>query len=169
MDSIKQAVAFLFRRAAEREMSEEQLARAASLDLHWFSPKDARRFVEVARAQGMLKAGAKAGTLSPAFDPAAVELPLDFRIDVAALSRAPAGAPADAGPVGEMLEKAAALRGVPVDQLWAEARAKAESKLLQVPVAAALVARESGVDVTPYLGRLADDLRRGASVSPSSS
>ena len=52
MLALKQAVAFLYRRSGETELSEGEFVRHASLDLHWFSPKDARRFLEASRALG---------------------------------------------------------------------------------------------------------------------
>lgn len=169
MEEIRQAVAFLFRRSAESEIGEEDLARQASLDLHWFSPKDARRFLEVARALGHLKAGGKPGTVAPAFDPAAVDLPLDFRIDAAALSRAPSPTPLPRSGVAEDLVAAAASHsGVSPEKVWQDVRGKADDKLLELSVAAALVAREAGVDLAPYFPRIRDELRRARPPGPSS-
>ncbi|HKZ58484.1 MAG TPA: DUF2240 family protein [Candidatus Thermoplasmatota archaeon] len=169
MERIRQAVAFLFRRASESEIRAEDLARQASLDLHWFSPKDARRFLEVAQALGHLKAGEKLGGLAPTFDPFAVELPLDFRIDAAALPTPPAAVEAASGVTGKLVEAAAAASGASPAAVFEQVRRKAEDKLLELPVAAALVAREAGVDLAPYFGRIRDELRRAAAATPSSS
>lgn len=165
---MKQAVAFLFRRAPEGELSEDALVRAASLDLHWFSPKDARRFLEAARALGYVKDGASPGRLRIAFELVEVDVPLDFRIDARALAAAPASA---ASSVSESLvAAAAAASGRPLDALWAAVAAKQAARLLEAPAAAALVAAEAGVDLTPFFPRIRDELARLARApTPSSS
>lgn len=169
MTALKPALALLFRRAAASEVAEEVLVRQASLDLHWFSPKDARRFLEVARGHGLLKPGGKPGTLTPTFAIGEVEVPLDFRIDASALD----GVPTTRSPIAEeLVERAAALRGVSAEELWAEVDRKQHIVLVERPAAAALVAAESGVDLKPYFARIASELAelsRAAGATPSSS
>jgi hypothetical protein len=169
MDEIRQAVAFLFRRSAERELAEEDLARQASLDLHWFSPKDARRLLELALSLGHLKAGHRKGTLAPTFDPAQVDLPLDFRIDSSALAPGPPALEAPAGVTHDLVAAAASLLKASPDMVWQTVRRKAEDKLLDLPAAAALVAREAGVDLGPFFPRIREELRRPTAPTSSAS
>ena len=156
MQALKTAVAFLFRRAGEAELTEEALARQASLDLHWFSPKDARRFIDAARALGYLRAGGVGGRVAPGFDIAQVEVPLDFRIDAAAFEGAPL--PASGSVAEALVEEAARAKGRPLDEVWGEVRRKQERNLLEPPAAAALVAGEAGVDLKPFFEKIRREL-----------
>lgn len=167
MHALKQAVAFLFRRAAEPELAEDAFVRHASLDLHWLSPKDARRFLEAARSLGYLKEGSLSGRVRPAFEVDEVDVPLDFRIDARALE----GAPAAPSSVAEDLVAAAARRrGVGLDAVWADVASRQAEKLLEAPAAAALVAAEAGVDLAPYFARIRDELAKAARLpTPSAS
>ena len=173
MTALKAAVALLFRRAGENELSEEAIVRQASLDLHWFSPKDARRFVEAASAMGYLEPGSRAGSLRPAFPVAEVEVSLDFRVDAHILDAVGAGPAAGSGRssvADELVAKAAAARGAPLEDVWRDVQRKQEQVLVEAPVAAALVAAEAGVDVRPFAARVKHELAalsRGATPSAS--
>lgn len=169
MEVVRQAVAFLYRRSAEREIAEEDLVRQASLDLHWFSPKDARRFIEMARALGHLKAGQKPGSLAPSFDPAAVEVPLDFRIEAGVLAEAPPPLEPSGGVTHELVAAVVDRTGATRESVWQDVRRKAESKLLELPAAAALVAREAGVDLAPFFPGIREALRRAKPPTSSAS
>ncbi len=150
MTALKSAVALLFRRAGESELSEAAIVRQASLDLHWFSPKDARRFVEAATAMGYLQPGSQPGSLRPAFAVAEVEVSLDFRVDAHVLESVGAGLSSVAD---DLVARAAAAKGATVEDVWREVRRKQEHSLVEAPVAAALVAAEAGIDVRPFAAR----------------
>jgi hypothetical protein len=126
-----------------------------SLGLHWLSPKDARRFVEAARALGHLKPGERPGTVGPAFDVRAVEVPIDFRLEPAHLEGVGAGRSAVAD---ELVERAAAALGRAPADVWREVERKQAQVLVMRPVAAALVAAEAGVDVRPFAHRIEEEL-----------
>lgn len=134
------------------------MVRRASLDLHWFSPRDARRFVEAARALGLLAPEEGGGRVRPTFDIQSVEVPLDFRIGPQALDAL--GAPAGAGVVEELAAAAARARGVPLDRVWGEIRSKESAKGIAASVAALLVAAEAGIEVKPFVSKVREELRR---------
>jgi hypothetical protein len=167
---MKQAVAFLFRRSGEAELAEDEFIRQASLDLHWFSPKDARRFLESARALGYLSAGGAPRSVRPSFGVEGVEVPLDFRATPQMLEGAPEAGP---GAVSEALAAAAAsASGLPLDEIWERIRKKQASKLLEPGAAALLVAAEASVTVHPYIARVIEEANRAAraaGASPSAS
>ena len=166
MDVVRQAVAFLFRRAGESEMTEEAIVRQASLDLHWFSPRDARRFVEAARSAGHLEPATAHGRLRPTFSVDGADVSLDFRIDAKALDAASRPAPV----ADELALRAAEARGVPLEEIVRAIAARSEATLIEAPAAAALVAAEAGVDLQPYFARIRAELAaQAAGSSPSSS
>jgi len=167
--ALRSAVAILFRRAGESELSEAAIVRQASLDLHWFSPKDARRFVEAATAMGYLQAGTQPGSLRPGFRVDEVEVSLDFRVDAHILDAIEAGRSSVAD---ELVALAAAARGASVEDVWRDVRRKEEHSLVEAPVAAALVAAEAGIDVRPFAARVTQELAalaRAGGPSPSAS
>jgi len=169
MLAVKQAVAFLFRRSGEAQLLEDEFVRQASLDLHWFSPKDARRFLEAARALGYLSAGSAPRTVRPSFDTESIQVPLDFRATPQILEGAPELGP---GSVVEALAEAAArASGASLESVWDAIRKKQDDKLLEPSAAALLVAARAGVDIGPYIARVKEELNRAAraAASPSAS
>jgi len=168
--ALKQAVAFLYRRSGEAELSEDEFVRQASLDLHWFSPKDARRFLESARALGYLSVGVGKRSVRPSFDVEGIGVPLDFRATSQILEGAPEAGP---GTVAEALAEAAAgARGIPLDEVWELIRKKQADKLLEPGAAALLIAAEAGADIHPFIARVVEETNRaarGAGLSPSAS
>lgn len=81
-------VAHLFQRTGRSTMSESEMSNAASLDLDWFPPKEARGVVA-----GLVRAGfltrTPDGELQPAFDARSTRVPLDFRPPKGLLSSLP--------------------------------------------------------------------------------
>lgn len=168
MSRIRLGVAYLMHRAGADEVTEDAFVRQASLDLHWFSPKQGRRFLEAAKALGYVTGGSKAGTVRATFSPAEVEVPMDFKLEASDIEDLPAG-PEDAGVVEQLVEMAAASVGWERERVWAEVRRKEEA-LFETPVAAMLVAGEAGVDVRPFAARVRAALatRPGAATSSAS-
>jgi hypothetical protein len=71
-------VAHLFQRSGSKELSESELANAASLDLSWFPPKEARNVVAGLVRAGLLER-TEEGDLCPTFDVGKEKVPLSFR------------------------------------------------------------------------------------------
>ncbi len=163
MSRIRLGVAFLLRRAGADEVPADALVRQASLDLHWFSPKQGRRFLEAARALGYLEPGASPGTVRATFPAGSVEVPMDFQLTPEDLEDLPA-APEAVGVAEELVELAARARGWELERVWAEVRRKEEA-LFETSVAALLVAGEAGADVRPYAARARASLTSSASGS----
>lgn len=167
MSRIRLGVAYLMHRAGADEVTEDAFVRQASLDLHWFSPKQGRRFLEAARALGHLADGSQPGTVRATFAPGEEEVPLDFRLGPGDLEDLPEG-PSDSGVAEELVEAAARARGWELERVWAEVRRKEEA-LFETPVAAMLVAGEAGVDVRPFAPRVRAALGAGGARAPTSS
>jgi hypothetical protein len=160
MSRIQVGVAYLLHRAGADELTEEAFVRQASLDLHWFSPSQGRRFLEAARTLGYLRPGAAPNTVRAAFDTGAVELPLDFRMGPDDLEGLPAAQEAQ-GLADELVAWVARERGWETERVWALVRAK-EQAIFDTEVAALLVAGEAGLDVRPHAARLRRAQRGGA-------
>ena len=70
-------IAFLFKRSGKEEMSPSALYLPLSMDLQWFTPNQAKGFVNSAIKQKMLIK--KGGFVKPTFDYKKVVVPIGFR------------------------------------------------------------------------------------------
>lgn len=99
-----------------------------SFDLRWLSPTDARRLLALALERGI--AVREGESIRPAFDPAAIVVPVGWRATSESLDE-PAGAvafapPAAPGAPPPLLARAADITGVPTETIAREAEAERE-------------------------------------------
>ena len=79
MEELRRALAALYRMKGRPSFTEKELVFLASMDLRWFSPKEAQRMMEAGLRTGLLtQAGSN---VSIAFDPQGVDLPVNFKPD----------------------------------------------------------------------------------------
>jgi len=74
---LKKCLTMIFRRKGKELLGEHEFVYAASMDLHWFPPKEAQKLLEVAMREGLLKLSQ--GMLSPTFELVDENLELDYR------------------------------------------------------------------------------------------
>jgi hypothetical protein len=77
--SLRTAIAAPFRETGGREMGESALVVALSLDRDWFSPDQAKRLVDVAASEGLIRRSD--GEVTAQFDPQETDIPEGFRPD----------------------------------------------------------------------------------------
>lgn len=77
--SLRTAIAAPFREEGSREMGESAFVVALSLDRDWFSPDQAKRLVDVAASEGLLRRAD--GRVEVRFDPQETPVPEGFRPD----------------------------------------------------------------------------------------
>lgn len=70
-------IAFLFKRSGKEEMPTSELYLPLSMDLKWFSPKQAKAFVDHAIKQKLL--AKKGDSIKPAFDLRKIIIPVGFQ------------------------------------------------------------------------------------------
>jgi len=134
--SLRTAVAAPFREIGGTRMGESAFVVALSLDRDWFSPDQAKRLVDVAASEGLLRR--EDGTLEARFDPQETTVPEGFEPDESILRKRSTferflGALVEAGE--DKQEAVAAINGL-------------QSELaVTVEAAAALYAHRRGVDV----------------------
>ncbi len=76
MEDLKRAIALLFKRKGKEKLTEKEFVFSASMDLRWFSPKEAQRLLDLSREAGLLSS--TRGELALTFDLKEVEVPMDF-------------------------------------------------------------------------------------------
>jgi hypothetical protein len=148
--SLEAAVAMPFRDAGTDRVGEGKFVVALSLDRDWFSPDQAKRVVDVAAGRGLIERDGN--DVTALFDPAAVDVPDDFRPDESVLREQSA--------FERVLD---ALVAAGEERQAAVAAVNDRQRRLGVTLEAAAVlhARARGVDVGPAAERVRRDLRAG--------
>ncbi|MDH4122658.1 MAG: DUF2240 family protein [Thermoplasmata archaeon] len=76
-EDLQRCIGLLFRRKGKELMSEREFVYTVSMDLHWFTPKEAQRLLDIAVRSGRLKLSQ--GMLSPTFKMHDYDLAVDYR------------------------------------------------------------------------------------------
>ena len=146
MDDLRNAIALLFKRKGQNELSEREFVLSASMDLRWFPPRDAQRLLQIGLEAKLLEA--QEGTIRPAFDVTAVDVPMDYTPTSAILDTPT--------PVAEdiflrLVDAISAETGADRRAAIALVNAVQERLDVEVEVAALVAARQSGIDVARFL------------------
>ena len=151
---MRRAVAFLFRLEGGRPLSEKEFVQFASYRLGWFKPTEAQRLLRV--AQDLKLVELRQGSLTPTFDVAAVDVPMDFRPAPGILERAPPAQDLFLATLDRIVERTGTDRRTAV----AAINAVQERMDVHVEVAALVHARELGVDVSDLIGPVRDAIAK---------
>jgi len=63
---LKKCLTMIFRHKGKEMLGEHEFVYAASMDMHWFPPKEAQKLLDVAQKEGLLKLSH--GMLTPTFE-----------------------------------------------------------------------------------------------------
>lgn len=148
MSDLRTAVAFLFQRVGEDALTPREIRHQVSMDLRWFDPDQARRFVDQARERGLVEETDDG--LAPTFDVEAVDVSIGFSPDLDA---------GQATPFDRLLARVC--DGTGWDKQQAVAMINDEQAdlgdLVEPVVAGFVVAREAGVDVDDLVDGYLDE------------
>ena len=141
MEALKRTIALLFRRKGRERMSEREFVLSASMDLHWFPPREAQRLLDLSVLKGLVTL--EEGGVEPAFDLEAVEVPLHFVPTTEILQ--------DASDLFDrLLDEIAGVASRPRKDLAARVNSIQRGMGVYVEVAALLVGGELTVDLTSF-------------------
>ena len=146
MEELRDAIALLFKRKGRDELTEREFVLSASMDLRWFPPRDAQRLLQIGLDSKLLES--RDGTIRPAFDVAAVEVPRDYTPTVAILA---SPTPVDEDLFFQIVDGIAAKTGADRKAVIRRVNEIQDRMDVEVEVAALIAARQSGVDVAPFL------------------
>ena len=149
-EELKNGVALIFRRKAKDILTEKEFVFSASMDLRWFNYTDAMKFLELAVSHNILKRENKA--VMPNFDHRKAELPATFRPSPDLLKSAPGAGDGTKETVFMRIVDSIA-KASKQDRSSVISRINKKRELLRVDaeVLALLVAREDGLDISPFL------------------
>lgn len=154
MSELKRSIAVLFRRKGKDFLTEREFVFSASMDLRWFSPKDAQRLLDLGLSGGYLQK--KNGNVFPTFDCAQVEVPIDYKPTTAIFEGA---AKRDQDLFSEIVERIVKTRSVPKREVVSRVNKKQEMLGIDVEPAALLVASDYGLSVeSAYIARATADI-----------
>ncbi len=152
MSEIEVALAQLFQKKGKSALTEKEFVFAASLDLRWFTPKEAQKFLDISMESELL--ALDDDKVKPTFDYKSVEIPKGY------------------APTTELLQSAVKPKGIflkIIDQISTEKNMPSKDVIsavnqtqdrmnIAVEVAALIVARQYGIDVSEYIDQIEEDI-----------
>lgn len=146
--SLRRAIAAPFCQRGVERMNESGFIVVLSLEREWFSADQAKRLVDIGAGEGLLER--ENGELRATFDPVAVDLPEGFEPDEDVLR---------ARSTFERMLDRIVDRGIEKRTAVAEINQLQADLAVSIEAAAALYARQNGIDATDIAGRARRELR----------
>jgi hypothetical protein len=142
MTDLQRSIALLFRRKGKDILTEKEFVFSASMDLRWFSPKDAQKLLDLGISGGYLQK--KNGNIVPTFDTSSIEIPLDYKPGKEIFEQAPKKRQDF---FSEIVESIVRTKSVPKREVVSRVNRKQELLGIDVEPAALLVASDYGLSV----------------------
>lgn len=147
--SLRVVVAAPFKQAGADRVRENEFVVALSLDRDWMSPDQAKRVIDIATGEGLLRRDGDA--VVAAFDPGSVSVPDGFDPDPSIFQ--------ERSPFERVLDRLVDA-GLEKQTAVAEINALQDELAITVEAAAVVVARRRGVEVEDVATAAIDGLRR---------
>ncbi|MCJ2539947.1 MAG: DUF2240 family protein [Candidatus Thermoplasmatota archaeon] len=151
VEKLKEVIAFLYNRSGKEEMPAQELRLAMSMDLRWFSPKEAEEIVDTFQNKRLLVRKGSGG-LRPAFNYRKLTLERDFRPSMAELLGGSDDEPLFIRMVGHITDRADEEKR----NVIAMVNRKAGELGIEVEAAAMLVGDELSIDMGPLADEALD-------------
>ncbi len=149
MSELQKSIAVLYKSKGRGELTEKEFVFSASMDLRWFSPKEAQKLMEAGLSGGFLER--REGSLVPTFDCSTVSVPVDYRPPKAALEE---GAKRNTDLFTEIVEAIVRAKSVPKREVVSRVNKEQEMLGIDIEPAALLVASSYGIRIeTGYIER----------------
>ncbi len=145
---IEVALAQVFRKKGKSTLTEKEFVFAASLDLRWFSPKDAQKFLDIGLESELLSQ--TGGKIQPTFDYQSMDAPSGY-------SPSPDLLKASIQPKGiflKLIDRISTEKDIPKKEAISLVNKTQDKMNVDVEVAALIVARSIGIDISPYLDEI---------------
>ena len=154
MNELKVALAQLFRKKGKSSLTEKDFVFAASLDLRWFVPKDAQRFLDVCMESELLSMDG--GRIKPTFDYKNLEIPVGYTPTKELLQ-------ASVKPKGiflKIVDLISIEKEIPNKDIISAINQTQDRMKIDVEVAALIVARQYGMDISEYIDQIEENIGR---------
>ena len=148
MGDLETCLALLFKRKGKNILSEKEFVFSASMDFRWFSPKEAQALLEMGIKRGLLER--TDGMVKPAFDYKTMEIPVNYRPCKDLLKEVEP----DVSLFSIVLDDMAKTSGQKKRDLVARVNKVQDHLGVDIEVAALALAKDMGMDISPYLDRV---------------
>jgi hypothetical protein len=158
MRELEMACAQVFRKKGKSRMPEKDFVFAISLDFKWLTPKEAQRLLEMCLEAGVL--ALEDGMVVPMFDHKGIDVPRGYK-PTAELLQMKVAPPAPEPPKGlmmEVVEMVSRERGMETKDVISMVNRTQDGMGVDIEVAALVVARGLGLDVSGFLDRVEEGL-----------
>ena len=152
MSEIEVALAQLFRKKGKSSLTEKEFVFAASLDLRWFTPKEAQKFLDISMDSELL--ALDGDKVKPTFDYKSVEIPKGYAPTIELLQSA-------VKPKGiflKIIDQISTEKDIPSKDVISAVNQTQDRMNIAVEVAALIVARQHGIDVSEYIDQVEEDV-----------
>ena len=155
MSDLQRSIAVLFKRKGKGVLTEKEFVFSASMDLRWFSPKEAQKMLDAGLEGGFLKK--VNGNVLPTFDFGEVKVPLDYRPTSDVLKEVSRKRSKDL--FSELVETISKSKSVSKREIVSKVNKKQEMLGIDIEPAALLVACDYGLCVNDdYIERAANEV-----------
>jgi hypothetical protein len=145
------ALGYIFRRKGKDELTGKEIVLSASMDLGWFSPKEAQKLLDVSKELRLLTETEEG--FKPSFDYKGLDIPLEFKPTERVL-KIETQEPLFIAIVRKAAEKSCKNR----NDIIAQVNRKKEELSIDIEVAALLVAAQYDVSVTEFLDEAQNEI-----------
>lgn len=152
MGDLETCLALLFKRKGKNILSEREFVFSASMDFRWFSPKEAQALLEMGIRRGLLER--TDGMVKPAFDYKMLEIPVNYRPCKDILREVET----EVSLFSLILDEIAKATGQKKRDLVARVNKVQDHLGVDIEVAALALAKDMGVDVTPFLEKVSKEV-----------
>jgi hypothetical protein len=137
-------IAFIFKRSGKIELAFSEMYLTLSMDLKWFTPDDAKKFVNNALKQKLLIK--KAEALRPGFEINEINVPLGFQ-PTSKIFDKEEKKPPNESILDEIVEKIAEKTKIKKEDIYEKIKKIEREKNINSDVAALLVGKEFDIDL----------------------
>ena len=152
MGEVEVALSQLFRKKGKGSLTEKEFVFAASLDLRWFTPKEAQKFLDISMESELLTLDGD--KIKPTFDYKGIEIPKGYAPTTELLQ----SAVKPKGVFLKIVDQISTTKEIPSKDVISLVNQTQDRMGVDVEVAALIVARKYGLDVSEYLDSVEEDI-----------
>jgi hypothetical protein len=153
LDELKRAIAVLFQRKGKSTMTENDFVFSASIDMGWFTPKEAQKVMDISLKLRLLSK--KNGELTANFDLDGINVPMEFK---------PSKKILDLEAEGPLLGIISRLKesGMERGELVARTNSLQKAYGIEIEAAALMLGNDLGIDVKEFMPLVREELFKRA-------
>ncbi len=152
MSELEIAISQLFLKKGKSSLTEKEFVFAASLDLRWYTPKEAQAFLDIGVESELL--ALDGNKVKPTFDYKSVNVPRGYAPTTELLQ-------ASVKPKGiflKIVDQISTSKDIPSKDVISLVNQAQDRMGVDVEVAALIVARKYGLDISEYLDSVEEDI-----------